>query len=259
MPASGTLWHPAACGIARGRPARAPSGTAAESQRRDQPRGFRRSDLHAGEIARSRPHQTVQAASRLQDFVRHDRCWPVPDPLPRTSATNSLSPRAATPCRCSFSRGRSPGERFLIVVVYWLPPGGSARCSGHTTGVCKKRAQQPSGGCPTVLTIPRRYAQNLKDDALLDLGSKRMAGAYRLAPVTAVATVVAGGGTFGVGLRLLCGRCVRCLRLCEPGGPVGRRQPDCLSALCPRDDVAERRRDARAARLPSSSSRPARH
>ena len=64
----------------------------------------------------------VDRASREARRARRSTRWrrasasPRREPLPSTSATSSLSPSAAAPCRSSFSRGRSSGDRSFIVL-----------------------------------------------------------------------------------------------------------------------------------------------
>src|SRR5690606_17977147 len=55
------------------------------------------------------PHRASTAFAAVSALLpRH--------PLPTTSASSSLSPSARCPCRSSFSRGRSSGDRSFIVL-----------------------------------------------------------------------------------------------------------------------------------------------
>src|SRR5262249_42064842 len=86
---------------------------------------------------------------------------PPPPPLPTISATSSLSPSAATPLRCSFSRGRSEGATFFI--YYSLSPitERSGRrvilrlCSGRALSRCRRWSLQSCCVAPA-RTRPRR-------------------------------------------------------------------------------------------------------
>ena len=116
------------CTRSRCRPRQASGGRA--RPRRDLRRPRRADARHRAQLVVPRAHQTMGRQRRASTALARSSALARARPWPSTIASSSLSPSAAAPSRCSFSRGRSCGATVFIVhhtLLYFRVDASSVR------------------------------------------------------------------------------------------------------------------------------------